>query len=119
MHIRSKSYYGLINNLPKNDERIPDFKKMWKEKGFEPTETWNLNSTLCRWIIPRLEYFIEVNYGFPANIEFEEWKVILNKMLNAFKLIVEYDCWDWTEEQDKEIQEGLDLFRQYFFNLWR
>lgn len=112
-HINSKSYYGCINSLKKRDERVKEYKKMWKEKGFEPTETWNLDITLSKWIIPRLEYFIEVHDGHPVDLTEEEWNNILNKMLDAFKQ-ASYD----VDENTEVVEEGLNLFAKYFGHLW-
>lgn len=64
----------------------------------------------------------EHHNGYPYNLTFEKWDTILEKIQIAFELIVKGEE-DYIEEQDKAIykkaiDEGLDLFREYFFNLW-
>ncbi len=45
----------------------------------------------------------------------KKWKVILNKILFAFKTIAK----DERDPKDyKKIKEGLDLFSEYFYDLW-
>jgi hypothetical protein len=51
---------------------------------------------------------------------FNEWCKIINKMIKAFELISK-DQWEdikYENNNHPEVKEGLDLFREYFFNLW-
>ena len=47
-----------------------------------------------------------------------DWSAIVSKMVKAFDLIVNVDAAKRTEEDVKAVEEGLDLFREYFFDLW-
>lgn len=53
----------------------------------------------------------------------DEWYGILDKMIDAFTYIAdggifEIDFIIGNDEMNKKIDEGLDLFRKYYFNLW-
>ena len=39
-------------------------------------------------------------------------------MVSAFQLIANVNQLRWTEEQKQTVQEGLDLFREWYFALW-
>ncbi len=113
-YIKNKSYYGLINGLPKSDDRIPELKKQYKERGFDDTEIWSLYNSIARYVLPRLKRFREIHGDYPANLTAEEWNKILDKMIKAFELISEDTLFEFKDE----VEEGLSLFRIYFFDLW-
>ena len=96
-------------------------KHWWQRRvrGWDDSDTWDLESTLARWLVPRLKRFKEVTNGFPGGLTEEKWDEYLDKMILAFTLIgEEWQDWDTDEEKVKQVNEGLDLFREYFFDLW-
>ena len=92
-------------------------------RGWDDSETWSLDVPISEFIYPRLERFKLLNNGFPDGITENEWDEILDKMIYSFKLISDRFCDSGAGERmlmeniDK-IEEGLDLFRKYFFHLW-
>lgn len=129
--IKSKNYYGFVNELPSKDDRIPKFIKQYKKRGFDDTETWSLNTTILRFVLPRLKRFRKIVAGMPPNLELdketlktinfedgylsiEEWKERLDKMINAIELYLNDEMFD----KDGKVEEGIDLFFKYFFHLW-
>lgn len=117
--------YGIKNVnftcINKNDVRWDAMKKERLERGFDASECWNLDNTIARFIIPRLEVFIEDSMGYPANMTPEQWNRILSQILETFKLIVKDDCGLSREEiieRDKKINKGLKLFAKHFNGLW-
>lgn len=70
--------------------------------------------------------------GYPLNLTFEEWKRYIDKMIEAFKLIIteekdeERDIKKLTKEEFKvqlkkrqrKINSGLRLYSKYFNHLW-
>ena len=124
-------------------------KKYAKKKGtYIPNkELWNLDLTICDWIIPRLIKFRELNFGYPCidrkifaetkemvYINFEDWKSILYEIILAFELIrtdpidiaekrnikitSEEEFENLCNERNKKIERGLDLFKYYIQDLW-
>ncbi len=85
--------------------------------GFNYEDCWNLDYSLAKWLLPRLKHLKANNCGYPWGMTIEEWEIILGKMVVAFELILEDDFWLIPEEKAK-VEEGLDLFRKHFHNLW-
>lgn len=114
------------NDLSKKDRKLREKWAKQKERlGFDSRETWNLDITIAFFVYPRLKYFRENMDGFyPSGFNsIEEWQEVLDKMLKAFEYIItdkELDTKGNEEyfQIDNEIQEGLDLFGEYFRCLW-
>lgn len=86
-------------------------------------EIWNLDITIARFILPRLKEFKKNTNSHPSILTFSKWQEILDKMILSFNLISNETMFDIMTEKESEviektIQEGLDLFRQYYFSLW-
>ena len=115
--------------------------------GFDDSVTWSLDYEIAKFVLPRLKRFQELSrnnplFGVPMlgeenlynDEEFEknvkEWDEIMSKMIIAFDGIVnESKFWDSIPENQIDVRkeqeefyrirdEGLDLFRKYFQNLW-
>jgi hypothetical protein len=116
-------------------------------RGFDDRECWNLNTTIAKFLIPRLKVFKTNTHTFPSEISLEEWDIALLQMIDAFELyILDNDDLNYddvkiefdekghlqiTKDPDKEkvrntiiesrrkrIEDGLNLFREYFYDLW-
>lgn len=88
----------------------------WIKNGFPDSDIWNLDWSIAEYTLPRLKRLKEVQHGFPGDLEtIEEWDEILDKIIITFDRIVKEDV---NVEHEKEITEGLDLFRKYYFSLW-
>ena len=105
------------HSLPKDDERKKKFKKQRMERGFDNSELWSLSGTIAKFIIPRLEEFIEISNGVVLRTDKE--KNDLQTMLSAFKLVVRDDeSWSFSKEEEKVVHKGLKLFAKKYFSLW-
>lgn len=83
--------------------------------GFALQDTWALNTAVAQFLAPRLRHMAEHHVCYPPDLEDDAaWTVILYTMADAFKAIADDD---WDPRLD-DAEEGLDLFRQYFFYLW-
>lgn len=93
-----------------------------RKRGFDDTELWSLDFTIAKFIEPRLRAFIDQFQArsVPCDMEQKDWLEKLEKMHRAFHLIVKEDCKMMLPDspESKEVEEGLDLFREYFFHLW-
>ena len=111
--------------IKKNDKRYKKHAAQLKKDGFSDSETWALDSCICKFILPRLKRFKKVNIGYPGgDVTWEAWNEILDKMIFAFEwsLTCEDECRILSQdEQDKmwaNFEEGMSLFAQYFRHLW-
>ena len=117
----TKEKLGFSHTLKKNDSRKEKFTKQRKERGWDDSELWNLDITIAKLVYPRLKRFKEIAVGYPASLTNEKWDEILDKMIKAFELMATDDSEYYTgiqDDGDNSIKEGLDLFREYFHNLW-
>lgn len=57
-------------------------------------------------------------YGRPSEFkDIREWNKTIQKMIDAFELM-KYAGSLHTEDEEQTIEQGLDLFRKYYRNLW-
>jgi len=104
------------------------YKKQRLQRGFDDTETWNLDSTILHFILPRLKRFRELANGYPPELgSFEAWQKKLDKAIADIELI--YDdspvehmskeesraYFDKQGQAEKDIAEFLG---EYLFHLW-
>jgi len=71
----------------------------------------NLDSTLAKFILPRLEFFKKNTTLTPMDLTEEEWKDVLDKMVNAFKLVLDTHEPDFIKIKC-DIKSLKDLFSQ-------
>jgi hypothetical protein len=101
------------------DTRWEKYTQQRLERGFDDSETWNLDATISKFIYPRLKVFIDDVKALqchPANIEFDAWLNILEDMLKGFKILSQDS--ERTEDEEKIIERGLELFKEFFHSLW-
>lgn len=124
-----------------NKDRELLFEEQRAERGFDDSETWNLDHTIAVFVLPRLKAFKEVHCGSPCqpnkdcqlkSIGEKEWNQILDKMIYAFEIHASEDMSfgydldhtdqekfsrEYKERMDK-VSEGLKLFAKWYGNLW-
>ncbi len=102
------------------------------EDGFKGNEFFSLDYSLSLYIYSQLCYFKEnCLFCYPSELTLEQWEDILNKMIEAFKLmIIEDKTFEQTmhlgvkeqkiisKNKQKKINYGLRLFIKYFRDLW-
>ena len=99
-------------------ERGKLYRKQRLERGFDDSETWNLDCTIAQFILPRLKRFKEVLISHPMNITATEWNNILDKMIFAWEYLASDDEFKDVSDIDKKVEMGLTLFAKYYQNLW-
>lgn len=92
-----------------SDRKWETFKEQRIKQGFDETECWNLDATICKFIIPRLQYFKDHTISYPEGLTFAKWLDTIDKMIDFFKKYVNDERYD---------REGLELFVKYFSDLW-
>lgn len=94
--------------------------KYWwqrRTRGFDDSEMWSLDYSLAEHIVPRLKRFKEVSCSYPQDYEsLEAWQGDIQIMIDAFERIADNE--DMKLEEYDEVNRGLDLFRDRYFNLW-
>lgn len=114
--MRSKEWDALLRELR--------FFVQHNVYGFADDETWSLDYTLAKWIIPRLKRFKRIGcISVPSGLTQKEWEGITQKILHTFCLVEKDDgardfLYDNTKKGQKEYDEGMKLFSKYFLHLW-
>ena len=91
---------------------------------FSDSETWSLDWTIIKFILPRLRKFREVTDGYPTQFEsLDEWKSILDCMISGFEagVLAEDDDGEricLSDEEHCKVDESLKLLFKYFWCLW-
>ena len=96
-----------------------DSEENWSHKNdFPIEEVWNTDNTIAQLIVPRLQAFKALDkHGYCPHFKgMREWNNAIQKMIDAFELL-KYNS-SFSEEEQKTIKEGLDLFCKHYRNLW-
>ena len=137
--LESKDPYGINNVnfslISPDHPRWDKFTKQRLECGFDDSEVWNLDLTIAKFVLPRIERLKKTFAGYPAFLNSEgEWKKILEKICKAFRLYIncDNDCIedlktinllhgdDKPDELEKilkdheDYEEGMNLFFKYW-----
>lgn len=93
------------------------FKFFWQRRtrGWDDSETWNLDYTIAKFALPRLKRFKELNCGYPGDLTEEKWDLILDDMIYALDF---YQDDDFCTSLDDRAKKGLKYFGEYFESLW-
>lgn len=91
-----------------------------RRRGFDNSELWSLDYTIAKFIAPRLRAFIDEFGGrsCPQGLTSKQWRAKLEKMHKAFELMASDKMWTASKKEAKIMEDGLDLFREWFFHLW-
>lgn len=107
-----------------NDERAKKYKEQRMTRGFDDSETWNLDITIAKFLVPRLKAFKECKNGFPARLTEKKWNKILDEMIEGFELHCTKDEWEFEQdinernEKYAKVNKALKHFSKYFHDLW-
>ena len=108
------------------DERAEEWAKQREELGFDEREIWSLQTRISNFILPRLKLYREMSVGHPGRVATtEEWHNILDKMIKSFEissLIFEHRTdpnYNINYNEGYNLyKEGMELFKEYFLDLW-
>lgn len=86
--------------------------------GYPISEVWGTYHYLAREIADRLKAFkaLEKHGYCPAFKGMAEWNKAIQKMIDAFELLKHITS--FSEEEEKIIEEGLELFCRHYRYLW-
>lgn len=86
--------------------------------SFYECETWSLDISIARFILPRLEYLYE---QFESNCDTEDsWIKEYKKMKEGLEIIAREDACILVPDsrEYKKVHQALDLLRKWFLTLW-
>lgn len=98
------------------DDRWCKYKGQRLSRGFDDSETWSLDATIAKFIVPRLERFIEIYKDFVDDSK-DHFIPKMEKALKSFKMYTN-DTDLYNKENYDEMMEGLRAFAEIFPALW-
>jgi hypothetical protein len=88
-------------------------------RGCCDDETWSLDYSIAKLILPRLIRFKELNNGHPISMTRSEWDNKLDRMIATFEFLGSEERWERFEQKKRdEVQDGLNDFAKYYLDLW-
>lgn len=87
--------------------------------GYSYQDIWNLDTTIAKFILPRLIAFRKHSKGYPHRAKgFQQWNKIIDEMIFAFDYYANHSGEIVDEKTSTRIGRGMDLFAEYFYDLW-
>lgn len=103
----------------KKDPRAAMWKQQRKERGFDDTELWNLDTSIAKFLVPRLKEFQKQSMGYPINLTPDKWNKIMDIMIKGFEFYASEERYDeWSEENTKNVNDAFRYLKKYFVDLW-
>ena len=94
-------------------------------RGYSDNETWNIDITVCQYMLPRLKALLDRRsdprtcISHPGELKSPmEWDKILNKILFSVEMTANDNKDEPTRQQTYLILEGFELMGKYFTHLW-
>ncbi len=114
-------FYRLWSNhlSPRKLRRKFKFLFQRKTRGWDDSETWNLDFEFAKWIYPRIKRFKEINNGHPEELTEEEWNSTIQEMVDGFEIMSDEERYFWYSKEDgKKIKKAMRLWYKWHCYLW-
>ena len=111
---RIKNNFSLVDKTFSKTLR-KKYKRQRKERGFDSTELWNLDTTLLRFLLPRLKAFEEETIGTPVGFSNIEWHSLLKETINNIELLLKDDI--FLDDKDSS-EQVCNFLCNHLFKLW-
>jgi hypothetical protein len=83
-------------------------------RGWDDSETWNLDYTVAKLMAPRIRRYKELAMSHPSTLTEEEWDTILGKVLWSFDYILDEDRDNFLPESAKMTSREMDILCPWF-----
>jgi len=87
-------------------------------RGYSDPDVWSFYDHMVAYALPRLEKLKEIQHGYPPSITEEEWDRRLDLIIEAFRIMVSGDCWQFDAKKRTQVEIGIYYFGFHFFDLW-
>ena len=98
--------------LQETDDRYAKELKQLQEEGICDSELWSLDTTIIKFILPRLKAFYEVSVN---TVKDDEFHADILRIIECFEV---YEAGVMQDNISEMMEEGLDLLRKVFRGLW-
>lgn len=92
-------------------------------RGYADCDLWSIDFYISEILSNMIKDFRENTHGYPNELTPEDWDKILEKIENGFNASkkiqnMEYEGTEEYEALHKIFDEGMDLFKEWYFGLW-
>ena len=112
----------ILTNRIKNFKLGRKLRFFWQRltRDWDDSETWCMDWNFAKHILPRLRRFKQITKAYPTELTPEQWDEILDQMIYSFYYYASEKEFQWNVSNDEyaKVQRGLDLFAQYYRDLW-
>lgn len=125
-----RARYVIIGFIPDKIRRVKWFIQRGR-RGYADCDLWSLDSYLARMLPQALRQLRDTSHGYPQDLTFEEWDMILTQMAEGFEehtYIMDYKNWpkendvqtylEWVKPHQDKLEAGIALFGKYYQSLW-
>lgn len=114
--------FWKISDLPFDVKRSIKFWWQRRTRGFDDSETWSLDNTLAKWLVPRLRRFKQLNICIwgPNDEDGAVTDKIIDEIVWTFEFLGSDDFYEAPPNDPRwqRYEKGLDLFRENINHLW-
>ncbi len=82
-------------------------------RGFDDSETWDLEKEFYKWLLPRLKRFKDITKACPCNMEYKDWKNMLSDRVAQLNCIVNIDENKFQDRSYIPKQEYKKLLKRF------
>ncbi len=88
-------------------------------RGWSDSDTWSLDHTIAKFVLPRLKRFKALNSVVPCEFTEESWDAELDKMIAAMEFLAGDERWAcFDKEKLSDVEAGVCSFGKHFTALW-
>lgn len=107
---------NICFSLTKEDDTREELYKQQRiERGFDDSETWSLDGTFSKFMLPRLERYREITKDMFS--EQDDFNIKIEELIESLKIHI---CEDTihTNETREQIKKGLRHLPEIYLGLW-
>lgn len=88
--------------------------------NFDSSDIWNLDISISKFLIPRLEYLNSINQSWfsKSSNSFVPSSSIINPILEGLYLYINKDLSSWSPSDSSSFNTSLSLLSSHFSDLW-
>jgi hypothetical protein len=91
-------------------------------RGWDDSETWSLDVSFAKLMLPRLKRFNEIKCGYPAHMKEKEWDSIIEEIIWGLEWFTSSGRWDLSnkakEANFKRAKAAIQLLAKHYTDLW-
>jgi len=94
------------------------------KRGWSEKDVWSIDYYLSEIIPQMIVHLRSISHGHPVDLSKEEWDKILEKIEQGFiasKRMQDFDGeynMEKYKEDEKLFKEAMELFKEWYFDLW-